>query len=57
MEFHDFAAEQNLVLRKATSKGKSENSLLVSAEIQRGIVHCFAKEVLQGTGYSIRNWE
>ena len=35
------------VLRKATSKGKSENNLLVSPEIQRDIVHCFAKKVLQ----------
>ncbi|XP_021306313.1 uncharacterized protein LOC8155504 [Sorghum bicolor] len=46
-EFRDFAAEQNPILGKATSKGKSENSLLVSPEIQRDIVHCFAKEVLQ----------
>jgi len=26
-EFRDFAAEQNPVLKKATGKGKSENSL------------------------------
>ena len=45
-EFRNFAAEQNLTLRKAIGKKKSENSLLVAPEIQRDIVQCFAKEVL-----------
>ena len=54
-EFRDFAAEQNPVLKKATGKGKSENSLLVSPEIQRDIVHCFAKEVLHAILEEIGN--
>jgi len=45
-EFCNFAAEQNLTLRKAIGKKKSENSLLVAPEIQRDIVQCFAKDVL-----------
>jgi hypothetical protein len=45
-ELREFAEEQNPTLKRATSKNKSENSLLVALEIQRDIVQCFAKEVL-----------
>jgi len=45
-EFHNFAEEQNPTLRKAVDKKNSDNSLLIAPEIQKDIVHCFAKEVL-----------
>ncbi|XP_066384858.1 uncharacterized protein [Miscanthus floridulus] len=45
-EFRNFAEEQNLTLRKAVDKKNSDNSLLIAPEIQKDIVHCFAKEVL-----------
>jgi hypothetical protein len=45
-ELHEFADEQNPTLKKATSKNKSENSILVAPEIQRDIMQCFTKEVL-----------
>jgi hypothetical protein len=46
-EFRNFAAQQNPTLRTAVNKKKSDNSLLIAPEIQKDIVHCFAKEVLQ----------
>jgi hypothetical protein len=46
-EFRNFAAQQNPTLRIAVNKKKSDNSLLIAPEIQKDIVHCFAKEVLQ----------
>ena len=45
-EFRNFAEEQNPTLRKAVDKKNSDNSLLIAPEIQKDIVHCFAKEVL-----------
>ncbi|XP_066317487.1 uncharacterized protein [Miscanthus floridulus] len=45
-EFCNFAEEQNPTLRKAVDKKNSDNSLLIAPEIQKDIVHCFAKEVL-----------
>ncbi|KAG8060174.1 hypothetical protein GUJ93_ZPchr0002g23303 [Zizania palustris] len=45
-EFRNFVEEQNPILRKAVDKKKSDNSLLIAPEIQKDIVHCFAKEVL-----------
>jgi hypothetical protein len=45
-EFRNFAIEQNSALKKAIGTNRSDNSLLIAPEIQRGIVHCFAKEVL-----------
>jgi hypothetical protein len=46
-EFRTFAADQNPNLRKAINKKNYDNNLLIAPEIQRDIVHCFAKEVLQ----------
>jgi len=45
-EFCNFVEEQNPTLRKAVDKKNSDNSLLIAPEIQKDIVHCFAKEVL-----------
>ena len=45
-EFRNFAEEQNPTLRKAVDKKNSDNSLLIAPEIQKDIVHCFAKEML-----------
>ena len=45
-EFCNFVEEQNPTLRKEVDKKNSDNSLLIAPEIQKDIVHCFAKEVL-----------
>ncbi|KAG8090684.1 hypothetical protein GUJ93_ZPchr0011g26998 [Zizania palustris] len=46
LEFRDFLAQHDPALGKVVGKDAANNSLMVSPEIQKDIVECFAKEIL-----------
>ncbi|XP_040381762.1 zinc finger MYM-type protein 1-like [Oryza brachyantha] len=46
-EFHAYTAQQNPALGKVTAHNAPGNNLMVSSEIQKDIIHCFAAEILR----------